>query len=72
MYRLVKSLNDTGVTIIMISHDINTAVRFSNKILHLGQKQLFYGATEDYLHSEAYKFFSTIEMDDEEAEGGNE
>jgi zinc transport system ATP-binding protein len=56
----------------MISHDINTAVRFSNKILHLGQKQLFYGATEDYLHSEAYKFFSTIEMDDEEAEGGNE
>jgi len=72
MYRLVKSLNDTGVTIIMISHDINTAVRFSNKILHLGQKQLFYGATEDYLHSEAYKFFSTIEMDDEESEGGNE
>lgn len=72
MYRLVKSLNDTGVTIIMISHDINTAVRFSNKILHLGHKQLFYGSTEDYLHSEAYKFFSNIEEDDEEDEESKE
>ena len=68
MYRMVKSLNDMGVTIIMISHDISTAVRYSNRILHLGHKQLFFGKTEDYLVSDAYKFFSTVDADEDENE----
>ena len=68
MYRMVKSLNDMGVTIIMISHDISTAVRYSNRILHLGHKQLFFGKTEDYLVSDAYKFFSSVEVDEDENE----
>lgn len=67
LYRIVKKLNEEGVTIIMISHDIGTAVKYSGHILHLGHKQLFFGKTEDYLQSEAYKFFSSVEN-----EGGNE
>ena len=47
LYELINKLNKEGVAIIMISHDINTAVRYSNKILHLGHKQLFYGPTEE-------------------------
>ena len=65
---IVKSLNEEGVTIIMISHDIATAVKYSSHILHLGHKQLFFGKTEDYLKSEAYKFFSSVE-EEEEVEG---
>ena len=68
LYRVVKSLNEDGVTIIMISHDISTAVKYSSHILHLGHKQLFFGKTSDYLQSEAYKFFSSVEVDEEEQE----
>lgn len=66
LYRIVKSLNEEGVTIIMISHDISTAVRYSSHILHLGHKQLFFGKTGDYVESEAYKFFSSIGEDKDE------
>ena len=69
MYSIVKSLNEDGVTIIMISLHIKTAVKYSSHILHLGHKQLFFGKTQDYLESEAYKFFSSVDTDDE---GGNE
>ncbi len=60
LYSIVKNLNKEGITIIMISHDISTAVKYSSHILHLGHKQLFFGKTSDYLESEAYKFFTSI------------
>ena len=68
LYRVVKILNDDGVTIIMISHDIGTAVRYSSHILHLGNKQLFYGATADYVKSDAYKYFSFSQEEDDKDE----
>lgn len=66
LYKVVKKLNADGVTIIMISHDIKTAVKYSSHILHLGHRQLFFGKTEDYVESDAYKFFSSVETDDED------
>ncbi len=56
MYALIKSLNDEGTTIIMISHDINAAVRYATHILHIGDK-LFFGTKKEYLNSEIGKFF---------------
>lgn len=50
MYELIKQLNDDGTTIIMISHDISAAVKYANKILHIG-KEKFFGSTEEYLSS---------------------
>ncbi|MCR5213159.1 MAG: metal ABC transporter ATP-binding protein [Eubacterium sp.] len=66
LYRVVKMLNDEGITIIMISHDISTAVRYSSHILHLGNKQLFFGKTDDYVKSDAYKYFSFSQEDDQD------
>jgi zinc transport system ATP-binding protein len=66
MYSLVEKLNKDGITIIMISHDIKTAVRYASHILHLGHKQLFFGKTEDYLKSEAYKYWTSVGGDDDE------
>lgn len=65
LYSIVKKLNDEGVTIVMISHDIRTAVRYSSRILHLGSRQLFFGSTEDYIKSEAYKYFASTLDEDE-------
>ena len=66
LYSIVQKLNKEGITIIMISHDIATAVKYSSHILHLGHKQLFFGKTEDYLKSEAYKFFTSVGGDEDD------
>lgn len=57
LYQLIKELNDDGVTIIMISHDIQAAVKYASHILHVGKEQSFYGKTDEYMQSEAGKIF---------------
>jgi hypothetical protein len=57
-YALVKELNNSGVTIIMVSHDITSAILYSSHILHIGKTQLFFGKTSDYIDSETFKLFS--------------
>ena len=52
LYRLIEEINkDTGITIIMVSHDIQSAVKYAKHILHLRNKQVFFGETKDYLSS---------------------
>ena len=58
MYDLIKKLNDEGVTIIMISHDIAAAVRYADHILHLGEK-MFFGEVADYKKSDFGRLFLT-------------
>lgn len=57
MYNLVYELNQEGITIIMISHDIVAAVRYATHILHIGSK-VFFGTKEEYLMSDAGKVFA--------------
>ena len=52
MYELIKKLNDEGITVIMISHDIISSVRYAKHILHIGN-EFFFGTTEDYRRSKA-------------------
>lgn len=54
MYEIIKALNDEGITIIMISHDVQAAVRYANKILHVG-KSTYFGTTSEYLATERGK-----------------
>lgn len=56
MYSLISELNEEGVTVIMISHDIEAAVKYSSHILHISDR-IFYGKKEDYLKSEAGRRF---------------
>lgn len=58
MYRLIEILNkERGITVIMVSHDIREAVKHADHILHLGNGQLFFGKTRDYLKSDTGRFF---------------
>ena len=53
LYRLIADINrETGITVIMVSHDIASAVRYAGKILHLKNTQMFFGDTRDYVKSE--------------------
>ncbi|MBQ8827620.1 MAG: ATP-binding cassette domain-containing protein, partial [Clostridia bacterium] len=53
MYESIQRLNSKdGITVIMISHDIPAAVKYANKMLHLGShKPLFFGSKEEYVKS---------------------
>lgn len=57
LYELIKSLNKEGITIIMVSHDIQAAVKYATHILHMDNKPAFFGKTADYLESDVYKAF---------------
>ncbi len=51
MYEIIKELNDKeGITVIMISHDIEAALTYAGKILHIG-KSVFFGSVEEYKKS---------------------
>lgn len=52
MYELIKKLNDEGITVIMISHDIASSVKYAKHILHIGN-EFFFGNVEDYRKSAA-------------------
>ena len=56
LYEIIASLNKEGITIIMISHDLQ-ALHYANKVLHIGH-QTFFGSKEDYLKSQDYQIFS--------------
>ena len=58
MYSVIKELNDGGMTVVMISHDIAAAVRYATHILHISHTPLFFGKTEDYITSEVGKDFA--------------
>lgn len=53
MYQIISDLNkNSGITVIMVSHDIIAAVDHADHILHLSNMELFFGSTHDYTHSE--------------------
>ena len=63
MYELIKELNDSGITIIMISHDIQAAAKYASHILHVG-KNIFFGTKQEYAESEEGRFFLSKEGGD--------
>lgn len=61
MYELIDKINkQDGITIIMVSHDINAAIHYASHILHLGNQPLFFGTKEDYLESKIGKAFTEM------------
>ena len=53
MYDLIAKQNDSGITIVMISHDIKASIEYASHILHIGgQSQFFIGTKSEYLKSE--------------------
>ena len=57
MYALIRKLNEEGITIIMISHDIHAALTYATHILHIG-KDVFFGTKDEYLASERDDLFA--------------
>ena len=56
-YQIINRIHKEGITIVMISHDVNTALNFATHILHLHPYQSFFGTKEDYLKTEMSRNF---------------
>lgn len=54
-YQLIKDLNNEGLTIIMVSHDIHVAVNYASHVLHVEKEQSFIGTTKEYMRSDFWK-----------------
>ena len=58
LYETIKDLNKKeNVTIIMVSHDIKNALNYATHILHLEQKNDFFGTVEEYKKSNVSNMF---------------
>ena len=49
MYNLIENLHKSGITVIMISHDIDASLRFATHVLHIG-KEIFFGTKAEFVH----------------------
>ena len=54
-YQLIQALNQEGLTIIMVSHDIYAAVKDASQILHVEKEKSFIGTTQEYRKSDFWK-----------------
>ena len=52
LYELIAKLNrEDGITILMVSHDMEAAVKYASHVLHISKTPLFFGTKADYLRS---------------------
>lgn len=57
-YQLIRKVNrESKIAVVMVSHDIESAVEDATHILHLQEKMLFFGTAEDYRKSRIGKTF---------------
>ena len=58
LYNLIKLVNlCNDITVIMVTHDIDAALRYATHVLHLGHQQLFFGTAAEYKQSDAVRRF---------------
>ena len=58
LYRTLHYLNQSeGIAIVMVTHDLQSALRYGTTILHAGHHQWFCGTVEEYLASPYGKRF---------------
>ncbi len=60
MYKTISELNEEGVAVIMVSHDVASAMNFADHILHISKTTNFFGSVEGYKNSPAGKQFSRL------------
>lgn len=62
MYEIISKLNrEQGVTIIMVSHDLQGALRYGTKILHMESGAYFFGTTAEYRSTDIFHAMSTCD-----------
>ena len=60
LYSLIHSLNKNDkITVVMVSHDIKTALKYASHILHIEDNSYYFGSVENYKKTPVAKAFIT-------------
>lgn len=52
LYKTLRYLNEKeGMAVVMVTHDLRSALENARTVLHIGKESWFYGTVEDYLSS---------------------
>ena len=57
LYQILFSMCKDGVAVMLITHDINEALKYSDKILHMDHVMRFFGTTQEYMQSEIFSMW---------------
>ncbi len=57
LYDLIEKINKSGITVITVSHDLASAMKYASHILHLGDDFIFFGTTEEYEKSDVGHYY---------------
>lgn len=64
LYELILHLNNHhNITIIMVSHDLEPALKYATHILHLGHKGYYFATKDDYTNSDMGKAFRILKKE---------
>lgn len=64
LYELIDKINKNGVTVIMVTHDLTTALKYSRHILCMIENEHFFGSREEFLKSRFASFMRGGDADD--------
>ncbi len=56
-FNIINKMHDDGITIVIVSHDIHCAVKYSNRILHMDNEIAFDGTAREYVNSKVGRDF---------------
>ncbi|MPM69566.1 High-affinity zinc uptake system ATP-binding protein ZnuC [bioreactor metagenome] len=63
LYKTLRYLNEKeGMAVVMVTHDLRSALENARTVLHIGKKSWFYGTVEDYLRSPEGRRFQKEEQ----------
>lgn len=56
MYNIISGINKSGVTVVMVTHDMAAALQYASHILCLRSGSWFFGTRRDFMDSDASAF----------------
>ncbi len=62
-YATLDELNENGVAILIVSHDLDAVERSATRVLYLDRRPLYWGSIEGYRHREPGHYFDDGERD---------
>ena len=72
LYELISNINKSGATIIMVTHDLASALKYATHILCLTENDSFFGTSSEFLESDFSSFLTGISTERKNGKGDAE
>lgn len=72
LYDLISDINKSGATIIMVTHDVASALKYATHILCLTESDSFFGTASEFLESDLSNFLTGVSNEENKEKGGAE